>query len=171
MRRTTILKLVTCASAISTNRIAENSTYLPIGRRYSSFPTTTHDTKRSGDVRAGIDVLSEIPDEWQEHLERWSQWNAGRKRMVDGQPVPDRNEEIFLYQTLLGAWPYEKEEVESFSERIRAYAIKATREAMVHTRWTVPNLPHERSLKTFVAAILKPGNDNAFLRDFTAFQE
>jgi (1->4)-alpha-D-glucan 1-alpha-D-glucosylmutase len=133
--------------------------------------TTTHDTKRSEDVRARINVLSQIPDAWQEHLERWVQWNAGHKRMVDGQSVPDRNEEIFLYQTLLGAWPYEKEEFESFAERMQAYAIKATREAMVHTRWTVPNFPHERALKRFVAAILKPVSENAFLCDFAAFQE
>jgi len=133
--------------------------------------TTTHDTKRSEDVRARINGLSEIPEEWQQHLERWSQWNAGHKRTVDGQPVPDRNEELFLYQTLLGAWPYEREERESFSARMQAYAIKATREAMVHTRWTVPNLPHERALKKFVAAILKAADDNAFLRDFTVFQE
>ena len=138
---------------------------------FSLNSTTTHDTKRSEDVRARINVLSEIPEDWHEHLERWSQWNAGHKGIVDGQSVPDRNEEIFLYQTLLGAWPYEKAERESFAERIQAYAIKAMREAMVHTRWTVPNLAHEKALKRFVAAILKPADDNAFLRDLTVFQE
>jgi (1->4)-alpha-D-glucan 1-alpha-D-glucosylmutase len=138
---------------------------------FSLNATTTHDTKRSEDVRARINVLSDIPEEWQEHLARWSGWNSGYKRLVDGQPVPDRNEEIFLYQTLLGAWPNEKEESESFLDRIQAYAVKATREAMVHTRWTVPNLPHERALKRFVAAILKPSADNRFRDDFIAFHQ
>jgi (1->4)-alpha-D-glucan 1-alpha-D-glucosylmutase len=133
--------------------------------------TTTHDTKRSEDVRARINVLSEIPEEWQERVERWSEWNAGHKGMVDGQPVPDRNEEIFLYQTLLGAWPYDQEERDSFAERIQAYAIKATREAMVHTRWTVPNLAHEEALNRFVTSILRPADENAFLRDFTSFRD
>jgi (1->4)-alpha-D-glucan 1-alpha-D-glucosylmutase len=133
--------------------------------------TTTHDTKRSEDVRARINILSELPEEWHEHLERWSKLNAGHKRLVDGQPVPDRNEEIFLYQTLLGAWPGDTEDLGSFVERIQAYAIKATREAMVHTRWTVPNVAHENALQGFVASILKPARENAFHSDFKAFQE
>lgn len=133
--------------------------------------TTTHDTKRSEDVRARINILSVLPEEWHEHLERWSKLNAGHKRLVDGQPVPDRNEEIFLYQTLLGAWPGDTEDLGSFVDRIQAYAIKATREAMVHTRWTVPNVAHENALKRFVASILKPAKENAFHSDFKAFQE
>jgi (1->4)-alpha-D-glucan 1-alpha-D-glucosylmutase len=56
-------------------------------------------------------------------------------------------------------------------DRLQAYAIKATREAMVHTRWTLPNTPHENALKKFVASILKPATTNPFLRDFVAFQK
>ena len=132
---------------------------------------TTHDTKRSEDVRARINVLSEIPAEWQKHLLRWSQWNSAYRKSVNGKAVPDRNEEIFLYQTLLGAWPLEASGLSEFAERLEAYAIKATREAMVYTRWTSPNLPHENALKKFLAAILRPGKSNTFLADFAAFQE
>ena len=131
--------------------------------------TTTHDTKRSEDVRARINVLSEIPGQWKERLERWSKLNSKHKTQVDGQQVPDRNEEVLLYQTLLGAWPTDGKDATSLVERLQAYAIKATREAMVHTRWTLPNTAHENALKKFVASVLKPGN-NPFLRDFVPFQ-
>jgi (1->4)-alpha-D-glucan 1-alpha-D-glucosylmutase len=133
--------------------------------------TTTHDTKRSEDVRARINVLSEIPGQWKEHLERWSKLNAQYKTKVNGQQVPDRNEEIFLYQTLLGMWQPDGNEHASLVERLQAYAIKATREAMVHTRWTLPSTAHEDALKKFVASILQPGAKNTFLRDFLAFQQ
>src|SRR5258706_15143220 len=133
--------------------------------------TTTHDTKRAEDVRARINVLSEIPGQWKERLEHWAKLNEKYKTQLNGQPVPDRNEEIFLYQTLLGMWPADGHEHNSLVDRLQAYAIKATREAMVHTRWTLPNAPHENALKKFVASILKPARSNPFLRDFVAFQQ
>ena len=67
--------------------------------------TSTHDTKRGEDVRARINVLSEIPREWRTRLSRWSRLNRRRKPVMDGQRVPDRNEEYLLYQTLVGTWP------------------------------------------------------------------
>jgi (1->4)-alpha-D-glucan 1-alpha-D-glucosylmutase len=133
--------------------------------------TTTHDTKRGEDIRARVNVLSEIPEEWQAHLERWSKANASHRKTVDGQLIPDRNEEIFLYETLLGALPFDTTPSHSIADRLKAYAIKATREAMVHTRWTRPNLSHERALEHFIAAILKPGAKNKFLPDFVEFQK
>ena len=147
--------------------IADRRKYWPD----SMNATTTHDTKRSEDVRARINVLSEIPGQWKEHLELWSKVNAKDKTQVDGQQVPDRNEEIFLYQTLLGIWPTDGHDDASIVERLQAYAIKATREAMVHTRWTLPNSAHESALKKFVAAILKRGKANTFLPDFLPFQQ
>jgi (1->4)-alpha-D-glucan 1-alpha-D-glucosylmutase len=147
-----------------------------VAERRKSWPnsmnaTTTHDTKRSEDVRARINVLSEIPGQWKARLERWSKLNAKYKTQVDGQQVPDRNEEIFLYQTLLGIWPPDGRQDTSLIDRLQAYSIKATREAMVYTRWTLPNTAHENVLKQFVAAILKPATGNVFLRDFTEFQQ
>jgi (1->4)-alpha-D-glucan 1-alpha-D-glucosylmutase len=133
--------------------------------------TTTHDTKRAEDVRARINVLSEIPGQWKERLEQWAKLSAKYKTQLNGQPVPDRNEEIFLYQTLLGMWPTDRNEHNSLVDRLQAYAIKATREAMVHTRWTLPNTAHENALKKFVTSILKPAPTNPFLREFTAFQQ
>jgi (1->4)-alpha-D-glucan 1-alpha-D-glucosylmutase len=133
--------------------------------------TTTHDTKRAEDVRARINVLSEIPGQWKERLEHWAKLNAKYKTQLNGQPVPDRNEEIFLYQTLLGMWPADRHEHNSLVDRLQAYAIKATREAMVHTRWTLPNTAHESALEKFVASILKATPANLFLRDFVAFQQ
>ena len=147
-----------------------------VNERFRQWPkamnaTTTHDTKRSEDVRARISVLSEIPVDWEERLVRWSKMNASRKKLLKGQPVPDRNEEIFLYQTLLGAWPLDKSGFANLVERLQAYAIKATREAMVHTRWTLPNVPHENALSKFIASALKCGKENAFLCDLSAFQQ
>jgi (1->4)-alpha-D-glucan 1-alpha-D-glucosylmutase len=86
-----------------------------------------------------------------------------------GRPVPTRNEEILLYQTLLGAWPLESTDSEKFPQRIQDYMIKAIREAMVHTKWTVPNVPHEAAVTSFIAAILRQSEENEFLRDFLDF--
>jgi (1->4)-alpha-D-glucan 1-alpha-D-glucosylmutase len=139
-------------------------------RRHGLNSTSTHDTKRGEDVRARINVLSEIPASWQRHLSAWSRWNAARKARTAGCAVPDPNEEIFLYQTLIGAWPLSEGEIPQFRERLEAYIIKAIREAMVHTRWTVPNTAHEKAVIKFVQAILEPGRGNSFLDDFLKFQ-
>ena len=132
--------------------------------------TTTHDTKRSEDVRARINVLSEIPGEWEQHLKRWADLNAQYREQNGGQSVPDRNEEYFLYQTLLGVWPLDQDANESLVHRVQEHLIKATREAMVHTRWTRPNQQHEEALQHFAARILSP-EDAEFLTDFREFQK
>jgi len=75
-----------------------------------------------------------------------------------------------LYQTLIGAWPLEKEELPQFRERLEAYILKAIREAMVHTRWTLPNAAHEQAVVSFLKAILEPTRHNHFLSDFLIFQ-
>jgi (1->4)-alpha-D-glucan 1-alpha-D-glucosylmutase len=128
--------------------------------------TSTHDTKRSEDVRMRLNVLSEMPREWAEGLHLWSAWNQAKKRYVHGRAVPDANEEYFLYQTLLGAWPLFEEEVPEFKERLKAYVIKAAREAKVHTRWIAPYHEHEAALLAFVEDILENAPDNKFLKDF-----
>jgi (1->4)-alpha-D-glucan 1-alpha-D-glucosylmutase len=133
--------------------------------------TSTHDTKRAEDVRARINVLSEIPERWEKHLARWHERNRGKRRLVNGTPVPTPNEEILLYQTMIGAWPFEPEEVSNFRLRLQNYMIKATREAMVHTKWTVPNEKYEKALLDFVASIMRVSKDNEFLRDFRRFQK
>jgi (1->4)-alpha-D-glucan 1-alpha-D-glucosylmutase len=143
-----------------------------IAERKRSWPhsmnaSSTHDTKRAEDVRARISVLSEMPQEWQKRLHQWAAMNEKYKVAASGgAPVPDRNEEYFLYQTLLGMWPLEQSELGGVLERLQAYAVKAIREAMVHTRWTRPNLAHEEGLKKFIAAILDKKQNHAFLEDF-----
>ena len=133
--------------------------------------TSTHDTKRSEDVRARLNVLSEITGEWEQCLTRWGQLNREKKPRVNGNPVPDANEEILLYQTMLGAWPLAVEEEISFGERLQAYVVKAVREAKVNTRWIDPKSEYEKALVEFVRAVLDPSGDNLFLQDFRRFQE
>ena len=134
--------------------------------------TSTHDTKRSEDVRARINVLSEIPEEWERRLQQWSRLNAGKKRTVNGIATPDPGEEILLYQTLLGAWPLEREELRGLGARVESYMVKAMREAKVHTRWIRPNIAHEAAVKEFAASLLEEtsAGSNAFLADFLPFQ-
>jgi (1->4)-alpha-D-glucan 1-alpha-D-glucosylmutase len=146
------------------------------GKRQKRWPhtlnaTSTHDTKRAEDVRARINVLSEIPKQWEKHLARWHEWNRAKKRLVNDTLVPTPNEEILLYQTMIGAWPLQTEEVANFQGRLQHYMIKATREAMVHTKWTVPNEKHEKALIDFVASIMKAPRNNEFLKDFLRFQK
>jgi (1->4)-alpha-D-glucan 1-alpha-D-glucosylmutase len=137
---------------------------------HSMNASSTHDTKRAEDVRARISVLSEMPQEWRKRLHDWAAMNEKYKIAGSGGAmVPDRNEEYFLYQTLLGMWPLEQSELGGVLERLQAYAVKAIREAMVHTRWTRPNLAHEEGLKTFIAAILDKKQNIAFLEDFFSF--
>jgi (1->4)-alpha-D-glucan 1-alpha-D-glucosylmutase len=135
--------------------------------------TSTHDTKRSEDVRARINVLSEMPREWRRRVHAWRRANRGKKQMVDGQPIPDANEEYLLYQTLVGAWPLEPLSAESravFVERVQRFMFKAVREAKVHASWINPSPDYERAVARFVAAILDPHQSPAFLRDFQPFQ-
>lgn len=135
---------------------------------HAMLTTSTHDTKRSEDVRTRIDVLSEIPREWRSHLSRWSRLNRRKKPTVEGQPVPDRNEEYLLYQTLVGTWPLspmDAQEHATYIERIVAYMIKALREAKVNTSWVNPNAAYDQAVETFVRAILDPAPANEFLAD------
>jgi (1->4)-alpha-D-glucan 1-alpha-D-glucosylmutase len=137
---------------------------------HSMNASSTHDTKRAEDLRARISVLSEMPQEWQRRLHQWAAMNEKYKIAANGDAmVPDRNEEYFLYQTLLGMWPLEQGELGGVLGRLQSYAVKAIREAMVHTRWTRPNLAHEEGLKNFIVAILDQKQNNVFLKDFFSF--
>ena len=136
--------------------------------------TSTHDTKRGEDVRARLNVLSEIPDEWNHYLNRWSRMNKGKKSVIDGQFVPDRNEEYLLYQTLIGVWPLqsmEEADYELFKKRIEDYMLKAIREAKVNTSWICPNITYEDALLRFIDAILLYRQKNPFLKDFYELQK
>lgn len=137
---------------------------------HTMLATSTHDTKRSEDVRARIAVLSEIPDLWKRHLARWSQLNRSKRRHIGDDPAPDRQDEYLLYQTLLGVWSPD-EEIASLSERVQAYAVKAAREAKRSTSWISPNAEYEKALTDFIAELLGDPQRSAFLKDFGALAE
>jgi (1->4)-alpha-D-glucan 1-alpha-D-glucosylmutase len=143
-------------------------------RPQAMLTTSTHDTKRSEDVRARINVLSEIPEQWREGLSRWSRQNRKFKIIVDGKPAPNRNEEYLLYQTLVGVWPFcnpDEDEFTEFRSRIKEYMLKAIREAKVHTSWISPNSPYEEAVISFIDSILKDSRHNNFLHNFASFQK
>jgi (1->4)-alpha-D-glucan 1-alpha-D-glucosylmutase len=147
-----------------------------ISRRMKPFPHTmngtgTHDSKRGEDVRARLDVLSELPDAWEENLSRWNRLNRGRKTRIEGKRFPDRNEEYFLYQTLIGAFPFEESERPNFTDRMKAYVIKAAREAKVYTSWLRPDQTHEAAISGFVEKMLNPSEKNRFMAEFRDFHE
>ncbi|MGI8609492.1 MAG: malto-oligosyltrehalose synthase [Candidatus Dormibacteria bacterium] len=119
--------------------------------------SSTHDTKRSEDVRARLSLLTQIPAQWAAAVTRWSAMNEGHR--TDG--FPDRNAEYLLYQTLVGAWPLG-------AERTQLYMEKAARETSQHTSWTDPDQRYEDALRGFVAAVLA---DKAFQADLAAFVE
>jgi (1->4)-alpha-D-glucan 1-alpha-D-glucosylmutase len=138
---------------------------------YAMNTTSTHDTKRSGDVRARLNVLSELPSEWNRYLFRWARWNREFKTLLNGRPVPDANEETLIYQTLLGAWPNDPADVPAFIERLKQYATKALREAKIYTSWLKPDEEHERAVHRFIETILEPRPGNRFLEHFLDFEE
>ena len=130
------------------------------GKMQSTHPSTmtslsTHDTKRSDDVRARLAVLSEIPKQFEDAIARWAEMNESRKTNA----LPDRNSEYFLYQTLIGAWPITV-------DRVKSYMQKAMREAKQQTSWVANNKEYEDALNRFIEAIL---GDPAFTADLDSF--
>jgi (1->4)-alpha-D-glucan 1-alpha-D-glucosylmutase len=119
--------------------------------------TSTHDTKRSEDVRSRLFVLSEIPRLWGRAVHQWSEINAEYRT----RDFPDRNFEYQLYQAIVGAWPIDK-------ERILKYAEKSAREAKLHTSWTDPNTEYENALRKFIDGIYANSHFLRSLNDFVA---
>lgn len=131
--------------------------------------TATHDTKWGEDVRARLNVLSEVPREWDAVLKRWSKINRSLKRKIAQGYAPDRNDEYLIYQTLIGAYPF-GEMPEDFSTRMQEYLVKAVREAKVHTGWIRPDSDYERACTDFVKALLG-GEGRGWVREeFLPFQ-
>jgi (1->4)-alpha-D-glucan 1-alpha-D-glucosylmutase len=121
--------------------------------------TSTHDTKRGEDGRARIDVLSEIPEAWGEAVSEWREIAARLKPKVEGAPCPDADDEYYIYQTLVGAWPYgalDDDALAAFGTRLRGAIEKAMREAKRNTSWISPNQAYEEATHAFVARLLDP---------------
>lgn len=133
--------------------------------------TTTHDTKRSGDVRARINVLSEIPGEWENHLKKWMDLNKALKQNVKGIPVPDPETEILIYQTMLGSWPLDESGFAEFQQRLKNYMLKAEKEAKSRTGWINPDKDYEHALTHFIEVTLNRPLNQKFLDDFILLQE
>jgi (1->4)-alpha-D-glucan 1-alpha-D-glucosylmutase len=112
--------------------------------------TSTHDTKRSEDVRARINVLSELAETWEREVRRWSKMNEPLR--AGG--VPDPNVELLIYQTLVGFWPVDDDELDEVPQRLKQYLEKAAREAKTHTSWITPDAEYEQALMQFADAIL-----------------
>lgn len=141
---------------------------------HTMLATSTHDSKRSEDVRSRINVLSEISGLWRLRVRDWKRFNRAHKRLVNDKPAPSPNDEYLLYQTLVGAWPPEPlknaDDWKAFSERIESYMLKAIREAKEITSWINRNTEYETAVSTFVKALLTPAARNRFLDDFVPFQ-
>ncbi len=143
-------------------------------RPWSLICSTTHDTKRSEDVRARISVLSEVPRLWRDAVNRWTRFNRRHHRDVEGQPAPSRNDEYLFYQNLIGIWPLEPPDEETHRqiiERMQGFMEKATHEAKLHTSWITPNADYDQAVREFVATVLQRGPRNRFLEDVRMFHE
>jgi (1->4)-alpha-D-glucan 1-alpha-D-glucosylmutase len=126
-------------------------------------PVSTHDTKRSADARARLDVLSEVPTEWWRQVLRWRRMGAAWRTMVGRRQAPDTNTEYLLYQTLVAVWPTTPEgegvlpdgdALAELRERVNAYLVKAVREGKSRSTWTRPDEAFERAMAGFVDAAL-----------------
>jgi len=129
-------------------------------RTAAAWPATmltlsTHDTKRSADIRARLHLLSELPAEWDAAVRRWAEHNAPYR----AQGYPDRSLEYLMYQTLVGAWPIDE-------ARLTQFLVKAAREANVHTSWINPVAAYEDAVVQFAAAVMA---DPEFMGDLQNF--
>jgi len=131
--------------------------------------SSTHDTKRGEDARARLHVISENPGEWKTRLTRWHELNREHKVGVRDRECPSRNDECFLYQTILGAAPFEGFQADRFPSRLEAYLVKACREGKRESSWLAPDEAYEEALTGFARRVLEPGRSPEFLEDFTAY--
>lgn len=141
---------------------------------YAMSALSTHDTKRSEDVRARLNVLSEMPEDWPRLVARWSDLNASHRTSIAGSAVPDRNLEYSIYQRLIGVWPMDLADggaiPADFVTRVHACTVKALRESKLYSSWTDPDEPLESAVLRFVDAILDARRGRAFRESFLPFQ-
>ena len=139
---------------------------------HSLNASSTHDTKRSEDTRARINVISEIPKQWRERVQRWPRMNQRLKCTIDGVEAPSRNSEYLLYQTLVGIWPRAipvGTQRTIMISRMQQYMQKVVREAKIHTSWISPNEGYESATSQFVAGLFEGDHRHRFLADMHEF--
>ncbi|HSL24307.1 MAG TPA: malto-oligosyltrehalose synthase [Vicinamibacterales bacterium] len=146
-------------------------------RRFASWPyemlsTSTHDTKLGEDVRARINVLSELPEEWGRESSRWRRINQANRTLVENVMHPDRNDEYRFYQALIGAWPAEQPEQadQAFVDRMKAFMTKSIKEAKLHTSWINQNRAYDDAVARFVERSLTGPTSRRFLPAMLPFQ-
>jgi (1->4)-alpha-D-glucan 1-alpha-D-glucosylmutase len=125
--------------------------------------SATHDTKRGEDTRGRLDVLSEMPDEWARRAARWQVYNRAHRGDARGKPAPSANDEYLLYQSIVGTWPMQAGNLlrsitrrDEYVARLKAYAIKAAREAKLVTSWTAPDEVYEAAFERFIERVFDP---------------
>jgi len=138
---------------------------------HSMLATSTHDTKRSEDVRARLAAISEIPDVWRRAVQRFRTANRKHRHDVEGEHAPDANEEYLIYQTLAGAWPLDGVITQEFVTRIQEYMTKAIKEAKVNSSWIQPNENWDAAVREFIGEILGEGKRNTFPGQFRPLAE
>ncbi|WP_158044436.1 malto-oligosyltrehalose synthase [Skermanella pratensis] len=145
---------------------------------HAMLGTSTHDTKRGEDTRARINVLSEIPEEWERQIRTWSRMIRARRGDMAGTAPPDKNDEYLLYQLLVGSWPAELTNVtqpdaallKGYIGRVEGAMIKSIREAKVHSTWAAPNTEYEEAVIAFLHECLDVSRRSPFLEAFVPFQ-
>ena len=143
-------------------------------RKQLTFPfslnaTSTHDTKRSEDFRARLNVLSELYEDWSFARCQWQSWNHCHKIDVNGMMAPNENEENLIYQSLLGGWPLDDDQIEKFKNRFLTFLTKALREAKVNSKWAAPNQNYEEEVLRFTQNILSDPT-SLFFQSFKKIQ-
>ncbi len=161
--------------AINAKGISSEEFHQQMLQRQQNWPltmntTSTHDTKRGEDVRARLNVVSELADEWDTHVRKWMRMNQKKKTRLDsGLLEPSLSVEYFIYQTLLGTFPSEGKADEEYLQRIDQYLVKALREAKRKVSWRDPDEVYENAICDFTRNILH--SDHDFLNAFLPFQQ
>jgi (1->4)-alpha-D-glucan 1-alpha-D-glucosylmutase len=141
-------------------------------RPHCLLGTSTHDSKRGEDLRARIDVLSEIPAQWEDGLLRLSGWAHLYLTRTDKGTWPSGNDIWMLFQTLVGVWPAQPPDEagrEQLRDRVQAYMRKAVREAKLHTNWVCPESAYEEALERYIDGVLRSGQPSPFADEMQKF--
>lgn len=131
--------------------------------------TATHDTKRGEDARMRINVLSEVFDEWQEHIKQWLDMNQSLRTMVRDKTAPALNDEYFIYQSIVGGFPPDFKVTAEWLQRLEAYMVKVLRESKVNSNWDDPDVEYENACTQFIHNLFN--TKHGFLASFKPFIE
>ncbi len=154
--------------------LSTNDFHMFLDSRQKKWPlslnaTATHDTKRGEDARARINVLSEVPSLFQSQIKKLSK--IIKKKTIKDKLAPNRNEEYYFHQSLIGSFPFELNEIPEFTNRLKIHMKKALREAKINSNWISPNLQYEEAMTSFVDQIFELNKKNTFMQEFLPFHK